>query len=85
MKCTGGFDLCENDTNINNLGIAPKLGKGVLLDLEMGPRHFGATFLRYHIDKYRKYIKFRNSFVINCCLVSKWKLIFSNAESGLKY
>ena len=64
-----GFDLCENDSSINNLGIAPKLRERVPLGPKMGP-----SFLRFHIHKYSKYTKFRNSFVINCCLVFLWKL-----------
>ena len=69
-----GFDLYENYTNINNLGIASKLGEGVPLGFKMGSRQSGPIFLPFHIDKYGKYTKFRNSFIISCCLVLIWKL-----------
>ena len=71
------FDFCENDTNINNLSITPKLGEGVPLGPKMCLRRFGAIFLRFHINKFSKYTKFRNSFVINCSLVLIWKLPFN--------
>ena len=52
-----GFDLCEDDTKINNLGIAPKWEEGVAPDSKTGSLQFGETFLRFHIHKYSNYTK----------------------------